>query len=274
MEYSRIIITGASSGLGAEYARALAAAVCVPCEFILIARRVDLLEKLAEELTPLNSRITPRALRCDLSAPAERAALITKLQALPPAKTLLVNNAGLGDYGEFSSSEPGKNNSLLQVNMLALVELTRALLPQMQEHGGDIINIASLAADIFLPDFALYAASKSFVASYSEALRLELKSRKIKVLAVCPGPVKTGFGAVAQRPGHDRGDMPLKQWFYTPAKDVVRASLTALKAGRARCYPSFKIWFSSCLLYILPLWLRRLLLRTRPRRVKQVDKNT
>lgn len=252
-----------------EFARALTAAARTEgCEMLLIARRKERLESLAQELHTANPKWEARAVVCDLSEPSERAELCRKLSELPPRKTLLINNAGMGDYGEFASSDPEKNNRLLQVNMLAVVELTRALLPSMLEAGGDIINTASLAADVAIPDFALYAASKAFVASYSEALRMELRHCGIRVVAVCPGPVHTEFGSVAQRAGYDRGDMPLKQWFYTSAEKVVRTALRALRKGKARCYPSMKIWLSSCLLGALPLRLHRLIMGARPRRVK------
>ena len=268
MEYARIIITGASSGLGEAYAEALARD---EAEVILIARRQDRLEQLAHRLQLAHPAVKACVLPCDLSAPAARAQLIDKLAALPPAPTLLINNAGLGDYGEVSTADPKKLNQLMQVNMLAVVEITRALLPCLAESGGGIINISSLAADLFIPDFALYAASKSFVASFSEALRLELKQKRIPVLAVCPGPVHTEFGSVARRPGHDKGDIPLKSYLYTASPTVVQQSLRALSAGKARCYPSLKIKLASCLLGLMPLWLLRLILATRPRRVKKQE---
>ena len=271
MEYARIIITGASSGLGAAFARALAGGIAAPCEMILIARRQERLQALADELSAQCPSLQVRPLPCDLADSAARAELLLQLAALPAKRCLLLNNAGLGDYGEFSTSEPAKNTRLMQVNMLAAVELTRALLPRLLETGGDIVNTASLAADIALPDFALYAASKAFLAVYSEGLRLELRGQGVRVLAVCPGPVHTEFGSVAQRPGRDRGDIPLKQWFYTPAEVVVRSALRALQADKARCYPSAKIWLSACLLHLMPLWLQRLIMSSRPRKTKQLD---
>lgn len=269
MDYARIIITGASSGFGEAFAREAAQAARGQCEIVLVARRRERLESLAAELTASNPKVCTRVLPCDLASPQARAELLRELAALPPRRSLLINNAGLGDYGEFMTAEPQRNNELMQVNMLALVELTRELLPQLVKTGGDIINIASLAADVFLPDFALYAASKAFVASFSEGLRLELRGQKVRVLVVCPGPVHTEFGSVAQRPGHDTGDMPLKKWFYTPIPVVVKGALRALHKGRARYYPSAKIWLSGCLLHILPLWALRLILCTRPRKVAQ-----
>lgn len=271
VDYERIIITGASSGLGAAFARALAQAVAAPCEMLLVARRQERMQELAHELQAQRPGSVVRVMACDLADPAARGELAEQLAALPARRCLLINNAGLGDYGEFATSEPRKNTQLMQVNMLAAVELTRALLPGLLASGGDIVNTASLAADVALPDFALYAASKAFMTSFSEGLRLELRRHGIRVLAVCPGPVHTEFGSVAQRPGHDRGDMPLKQCFYTPAEAVVQAALRALKAGKARCYPGAKIWLSSCLLRLLPLWVHRMIMSARPRKTKQLD---
>lgn len=265
MEYERVIITGASSGLGETFAEALAQE---GAELVLIARRQERLEQLAARLSGRHSGLAARVLCCDLADPAARERLVAKLSALPPKRSLLINNAGLGDYGEVLSAEGPKINRLMQVNMLALVELTHALLPGLVQHGGAIINISSLAADLFIPDFALYAASKAFVASFSEALRLELRAHGVRVLAVCPGPVHTEFGSVAQRPGHDKGDIPLKPLLYTTRERVVRGSLRALAAGRARHYPGLKILLAGCVLRALPLWLMRRVLSLRPRRVK------
>lgn len=265
MEFARIIITGASSGLGKAYAETLAQD---GRELVLIARRAERLHELADQLRRQHPAVQVSVCPCDLADPAARAQLLAHLASLPAAPCLLINNAGLGDYGELATAEPAKLNALMQVNMLALVEMTHAMLPSMQVSGGAIINLASLAADLFIPDFALYAASKSFVASLSEALRIELKASGVHVLAVCPGPVHTEFGAVAQRAGRDRGDIPLKPLLYTPVNKVVLGSLKALAARRARYYPSLKIWVAGCLLRMLPLWMMRLILNMRPRKTK------
>lgn len=130
-----------------------------------------------------------------------------------------------------------------------------------------MINLASLAADLPIPDFALYAATKACLASFSEGLRLELRSAGVPVLAVCPGPVHTGFGEVARRTGCTGNTMPLRSWFYTPVNTVVQSSLRALAAGRARCYPSLKVRLVALLLRCMPLWLLRAVLSLRPRKV-------
>lgn len=267
MNYSRIIITGASSGLGEAFARALAAE---GRELVLIARRQERLEKLAAELREQRPGAMITCQPCDLADAAALASLTAALTAREPAPpTLLINNAGLGDYGAFAEADIRQVRRLMQVNMLALAELTHALLPALLRSGsGAIINIASLAADLFLPDFALYAASKAFVASFSEGLRLELARSGVRVLAVCPGPVHTEFGSVARRAGYSAGDIPLKRCLYTPIPTVVQGSLKALAANKPRYYPSLKIRLAGALLRNLPLRLLRLILRTRPRRVK------
>ncbi len=264
MEYDLIIITGASSGLGKEFARVLAGRTRT---LMITARRIDRLRILADELTAAHKDLTVICQLCDLSDSSDRDKLICKLQQMMHGRTLLVNNAGLGDYGEYSCAQKERVRTMVQVNVAAVAELTHALLSRLVEQGGDVVNISSLAADIPLPDFALYAATKAFVASFGEGLRAELRESKVRVLTVCPGPVHTEFGEVARRPGQERRDFFLRRRFYTEAKTVVRDSLRALEKGRTRCYPSAKVWLAGCILRSLPLWFLRLVLNRRPRRV-------
>ncbi|MEE1265644.1 MAG: SDR family NAD(P)-dependent oxidoreductase, partial [Akkermansia sp.] len=138
------------------------------------------------------------------------------------------------------------------------------------EQGGGIINIASLAADLFIPDFAIYAASKAFVASFTEAIRLEVRKAGVPVLAVCPGPVHTGFGDVARRSGCTNGYSSFKKWVYTSIPTVVNGSLDALRRNQARYYPSRRIRLIGWLLRNTPLWLMRGIMGLRPRKVAPV----
>lgn len=263
MGYAHAVITGASSGFGEAFARHLAG----HCgHLVLVARRVEALEALAAELRAAYPSLRVTVRPCDLADEPARLVLGEQLAALPTGSLLLVNNAGLGDYGAFDSSRPERNRELLQVNICAPVELTRALLPRLAEQGGAVVNIASLAADVFIPDFALYAASKAFVASWSEALRLELREAGVRVLTVCPGPVHTGFGDVARRSGTRGGEYPLKEWFYTPIETVVAGSLAALERGSARFYPARRVRAVAWLLRNLPLGLLRAVMGRRPRR--------
>lgn len=265
--YGHVIITGASSGFGMAFARRL---VGECAHMMLVARRKDVLMELSDELRAANSELKVTVVNCDLASEGAREHLIQQIQELPEGKTLLINNAGLGDYGEYMESQPERNHQMLHVNVLAVAELTRAVLPRLVAQGGGIINIASLAADLFIPDFAIYAASKAFVASFSEAIRLEVLKAGVPVLAVCPGPVHTGFGDVARRQGRTNGYSSFKKWVYTSIPTVVNGALDALSRNKPRYYPSLRIRLIGCLLRNTPLWILRLVMGTRPRKVAPV----
>jgi len=179
---------------------------------------------------------------------------------------LLSNNAGLGDYGEFATADWARIRAMLATNIEALTHLTHALLPAMMRKGrGAVLNVSSLACLLPIPDFAVYAATKAYVTSFSEALRIELKPYGIPVLAVCPGPVATGFGDVARRHG-DQRDMPGHDCFYVSREQVVAESLAALAARRARVYPGLRIALAALVLSALPIAAIRLAMSFRPRR--------
>ena len=266
--YGHVIITGASSGFGMAFARRL---VGECAHMVLVARRKDVLMELSDELRAANSELRVTVVDCDLASQRARERLVQILDALPAGKTLLINNAGLGDYGEYMSSTPKRNHQMLHVNVLAVAELTRAVLPRLVMHGGGIINIASLAADLFIPDFAIYAASKAFVASFSEAIRLEVRKAGVPVVAVCPGPVHTGFGDVARRQGCTNGYSSFKKWVYTSIPTVVNGALDALAKNKARYYPSRRIRLIAWLLRNTPLGLMRLVMGMRPRKVEAMN---
>lgn len=261
--YSCALVTGASVGLGEEFALQIAPRVG---KLVLVARREALLHQLADRLRGEFPGLIVAAFAADLSKVAERDRLVEMLFADGFAPDLLINNAGLGDYGEFVSSEWGKLSSMLQVNIEALTQLTHALVPQMIERGGGaVVNVSSLASVIPIPDFAVYAATKAYVTSFSEALRIELRGHGVRVLAVCPGPVRTEFGSVARRDENSAG-MPAKKSFYVPKEQVVAESLAALGGGAVRVYPGFKTAVAARVLSAMPLFLLRLVMGLRPRR--------
>ncbi len=268
MRYDRIIITGASSGFGMAYARYLGAECS---EMLLVARRAEILEELKQELSSSYSRLQISLHACDLSDASSRKLLGQALCANANHKrTLLINNAGLGDLGAFADASPERIRQMMMVNMVALTELTHAILPSLIAHGGAIMNISSLASDLFIPDFAVYAATKAYVSSFSEALKIELEEHQIPVLAVCPGPVHTGFGKVARRAneGTQSSAMDGTAFFETDVTTVVEGSLNALRAGRSRFYPSMRVRLLALLIRSLPLWMLRLILGRRPRRLR------
>ncbi len=260
--YRCALITGASSGLGAEFARQL-----VPlCEtMILVARRRDCLDTIASELKQLRmleERSVPLnvvCITCDLSVDLERLTLFQSLERLGYMPDLLVNNAGLGDYGSFYEADWSKIDSVLQVNITALTHLCRVFLPHMiRQGGGAIMNVSSLASVLPIPDFAVYAASKAYVSSFSEALRMELRNDGVSVLSVCPGPVHTGFGKVAMR-NPDADGIPSREGFYTSPEQVVSESIRALLSDKARVYPGWKIALLAGAIALLPMSVIRMI---------------
>lgn len=258
-----VLITGASSGLGEEFALQLAPRAR---SLVLVARREVLLEALAERIRQGNPGIRITVLPADLAEASERAELVAKLEADGCVPDLLVNNAGLGDYGEFASSEWPRIEAMLRVNVEALTHLTHALLPGMiRRGGGAVMNVSSLASLLPIPDFAVYAATKAYVSSFSEALRIELKSFGIPVLAVCPGPVHTGFGEVARRAAGGR-DIPGREWFFVPKETVVAEALVALERKQARVYPALRTAAVALLISAAPLLVIRAVMSLRPRR--------
>ncbi len=266
--YEHVVITGASSGFGMAFARRM---VGECAHMVLIARRKEILTELADELRAANAGLNVTVLACDLASQPARSRLVDAIESLSAGKLLLINNAGLGDYGEYATSSPERNNQMLQVNVLAVAELTRAVMPRLVADGGGIINIASLAADLFIPDFAIYAASKAFVASFSEAVRLELRKAGVPVVAVCPGPVHTGFGQVARRDGYTNGYSSFKKWVYTPVPTVVNGALKALAENNPRYYPSRRVRLIGWLLRNTPLALLRMVMGCRPRKVERMQ---
>lgn len=184
------LITGASSGIGAAFARALATR---QTNLVLVARSKDKLHLLAQQLQK-HYPIQIDVLAQDLTAPGAATHVFEAVTQKNIAIDLLINNAGFGDYGLFSESSLAKQLEMIQVNISALVELTYHFLPPMQQRGtGGIINISSIAGFQPMPYLSVYAATKAFVLSFSEALWAENQETGVKVLAVCPGPTQTGF---------------------------------------------------------------------------------
>jgi short-subunit dehydrogenase len=262
METWTAMVTGASSGLGEAYARALAPKVR---RLVLVARREDRLVLLRAELVAAHATLEEvRICRADLADAADRDRLA---DGACREIDLLVNNAGLGDYGDFAGSDWERNRAMIEVNVTALTRLAHAVVPGMRRRGrGAILNVSSLAGEVFIPDFAVYAATKAYVTRFSEGLRLEVRGDGIAVVAVCPGPVRTEFGEVARRAGQKKSDLPLYSLIYARPEQVVEESLAALVSGRARVFPSWRVKLVAAGLRLLPLWADRLILGRRPRK--------
>ena len=184
------LITGASAGLGAEYARRFAA---LGHDLVLVARRREALERLAAELRAAHG-IDVTVLALDLATPSAGADLAAATEAAGITVDVLVNNAGFGTHGDLVDADPQRLAAEIQLNCSTLVDLTARYLPAMRRRGkGSIVNIASTAGFQPVPHMAVYGATKAFVLSFSEALWAEEKPHGIRVLAVCPGATDTEF---------------------------------------------------------------------------------
>lgn len=257
------MITGASSGLGEEFAWQLADRVE---RMVLVARRGGRLEGIAAALRERFPRTAVMVIAADLGEGDERVSMVAMAAEAGFAPDLLINNAGLGDYGEFATAEWPALEAMLDLNIAALTHLSHLVLPQMTRRGGGaILNVSSLASTLPIPDFAVYAATKAYVSSFSEALRIELAEHGIRVMSLCPGPVKTGFGAVAKRDG-SVGEIPTSKCFYVAKEQVVGEALAGLDRGKARVFPGFQVAAAGLLLGALPLFVLRMIMSRRPRR--------
>lgn len=256
------LITGASSGIGAEFARKLAAR---GMHLVLTARRRELLEDLAAELH------TAHGTKCeiivgDLADPAEPARLVEAIAERGITIELLVNNAGFGLVGEATNTDLDRTLAMIQVNITALTELTYLVLPGMLKRGhGAIINVASVAAFQPVAYMGVYAASKAYVLHMSEALWAECQEKGVTVLALCPGTTRTGFFEVAG----------VGNWITKRrAQDVTQVVRAALKAMEKRRQYVVSGWGNYVLSLLVRLANRRTVVREsmkyfRPPREKQ-----
>lgn len=260
------LITGASSGFGAEFARQLAP---VSKTMVLTARREEVLESLADSLRAAHPELTVHVLACDLAREADRSALPGKCEALGFVPDCLINNAGLGEYGTFHEAQWSRLEAVLAVNITALTHLTHLMVPLLRTHpSAAILNVSSLAGEMPIPDFAVYAASKAYVTRLTEALRIEFRPLGIRVSALCPGPSPTSFGQTARRAGED---LPTAGFARKSPEHVVRTGLQALARNRPDAFPGAIVWLTSRLLRLLPAPLLRLILSFRPRKARPVS---
>jgi short-subunit dehydrogenase len=225
------LVTGASSGIGAAIAAELASRGHA---LILVARREQRLQSLATELAQRHG-VDAAPIAADLADPADRDALVARVNQSGRVAELLVNNAGFGSRGDFVSNDRERMVGMVRVNVEAVVDLTARFLPGMAERGrGAIINIASTAAFQPMPGAAAYAAGKAFVLSFSEALHTEQGGSGVGVTAVCPGPVRTEFTEVAGMTGV-QDSTPDAIWMS--ADEVGRAAVEGAEQGKRVVVP-------------------------------------
>jgi len=225
------LITGASSGLGEHFAYALAR---LNYNLVLVARRKDRLDGVAAKTRELGAA-GAEVIVADLARRETPQEICDQLVATKTSIDCLINNAGFGTNGPFHQLGLEREVEEIDLNITALVALTRLLLPQMIErHAGTIINVASTAAFQPLPYMATYAATKAFVLNFTSALAGELVGSGLRVLALCPGPVETEFQSVAK---NEHGRMP--KFVYVSAENVVAEGITAAASGRTVYIPGW-----------------------------------
>ena len=225
------LVTGASSGIGAEFARKLAAR---GMHLILTARRHELLAALAEELHTRHGTKT-EILAGDLSDPAEPQRLFEAVQSKNIQVELLINNAGFGWVGTLDETDIDRMRQLMRLNNQAMVELTYRFLPGLLARGhGGIINLSSVSGFQPVAYMPVYSASKAFVLHFSEALWAECRDRGVTVTALCPGTTQTDFFDVANVPGW------LKKHRFSTPEQVVRAALKGLERRKQVVVPGWR----------------------------------
>lgn len=254
LEGCSALITGASAGIGREFARQLAGRAQ---SLVLVARRQERLEELRDELTKRDSSLKVHIRAVDLSDDRAVIELFDWLERERIPIDLLINNAGLGDVGPFATSELQRVKEMLAVNVAALTLLTRLLLPGMiAQRRGAILNVSSTAGFLPIAGFAVYAATKAYVTSFSEAIRAELHGTGVTVTSLCPGPVPTEFTQVAARPGAKPDRSP--EFVRVSAEETARAALAAIERDRPLVIPGFIMKLGMSLVRIMPLSILRL----------------
>ena len=227
------VVTGASSGIGAELAKAFAAR---GSSLVLVARRRERMEALASELRA-GRDIAVEIMALDLEDPAAPAALIRALDSLGIVTHTLVNNAGFGLRGRFAELSYDQQIGMVELNVVALTKLCRMVLPGLIERrAGGILNVASTAAFQAGPNMAVYYATKAFVLSLSEALHEEARPHGVTVTALCPGPVPTEFQARADM---DTARLKKLNFMALTATEVAQAGVEGYEAGKAIVIPGF-----------------------------------
>jgi short-subunit dehydrogenase len=242
------LVTGASSGIGVDIAGELARH---GMNLVLVARRQDRLELTATRLRR-DHAVQVETQACDLQVPGAAAMLFERMQSGGRDISVLVNNAGFGVHGDFLGQDPEKLAGMIQLNVLAVVEMTQVFGRVMAEQGGGrILQVASIAGLAPLPSYAVYAATKSFVLNFSEAISLELRDRKVSVTVLMPGVTWTEFFEVS-----GQETTTYSRIFGMSSADVAKIGVKAMLAERSSVIAGWRNWLSITLSSVFPRHIR------------------
>jgi len=241
-DFSAVVITGGSSGIGKSYIELLAK-LCPELAFCNLSRRKPDI---------INKKLKLRHISCDLSEPEQVLRGLLEVRDFlgreaPAGKVLLINNSGFGIYGNFPEPGTAEQLEMVDVNVRAVIHMTGDLLPILKARGGAIITVASTAAFQPTPYLSAYGATKAFVLHWSLALNEELRGTGVRALAVCPGPTSTDF---FKRAGLSEGSVP--NMFGQTSDKVVLASLHALGAGRSLVVSGWKNKLMTSVVALIP----------------------
>jgi short-subunit dehydrogenase len=250
-----VLVTGASSGIGMSIARIVGMRANA---IVLVARRVDRLAKLKEELLAARRSLRVEVIACDLSKREEIPKLVAEVAARGLEVDVLVNNAGVGLMGVFDQADPARVTSMIDLNVTSLVLLTSAFLPGMVSRDkGGVLNISSGFGMSVMPAFAAYIGTKHFVTGFTEGLHADLAGTRVTVTQICPGPVATEFEEAI---GNFTGMKP-PGLVEISAEKCARVAVRAFDRGRAMSVPGF--WMKLVLLSndLTPRFVRRFFAR-------------
>jgi short-subunit dehydrogenase len=250
------VITGAAHGIGAAFARRLAAG---QKSLVLVDRDQATLESMPDSLAE-SGPAEVQTIQADLAQPEGQDRVIGRIERENDL-SLLINNAGFGNPGLFHETDPQAHLDMLQVHIMSTVRFCRAALPGMVRSGrGNIINVSSMAAELPVYGNVMYGSTKGFLRSFSEILRIECDAMGVNVQLLCPGYTRTEFHRTSKYEDQDFGRVP--DWAWSPADAVVEASLRALDKRTFICVPGF---WNRCVFFtlrsrVVPKWVIRRLL--------------
>lgn len=248
-----ILITGASSGIGAAMSKQLAT---VARTLILVARRTERLVELSALCKAKNPSLEVFVFSCDLGDPQAVRELLEELKIRSIHVNILINNAGMGDIGLFESIESAKLESMLMLNVVGLSLLAHGLLPSMvKKNEGGILNVSSGFGLTWMPTFGAYVGTKHYVSSFTECLRSELSGTGVIISQLCPGPVSTEFEDIAGNPF----GISVPSWIELSAAECAEIALKKFRKGRAIIIPGHMAWLSIQMGRLSPAWVLRIL---------------